>query len=506
MSDLTEIVKRAASGDRASFDSLYEKTKKGVWFTCISLLKNEENAKDIMQDTYLAAFEKLNTLEDYSAVQSWLNRIAANKCKNHISAKANSTLEENGEEILENIPDDRFLPEEYVTEKAKRELIMNIIENALSEEQYRTIILYYFDELTAAEIAELMNCHEKTVLYRLKTARSKIKDEITRYEKENHDKLYAVLPVPILTRLFRVQAENVSVPHITVLPVAADASGALNVPSAQTATAVKTGGKAMLNSLKAKIIAGTCAAVVVGGGVAAVVITANNSENRAESRPAISAHPKEESPAEYNPADEDYDDREEHGSAPDDNEDEPVTSAGEVLWDIIPTASEDDFTFALYKMEGKSDFDAVMITEYLGDGGYVKIPPTYNGKPVKGVDGFSHCDTLKGIMMPDSVTTIGSSAFSNCEELVDVVFPSALERIDRNAFEYCESLKSVVLPEGLQIIEEYAFSLCDDLTSVTLPNSLVWVGKRAFFIDCCEIHYKGQTYDPDGIDELFGHN
>ena len=263
----------------------------------------------------------------------------------------------------------------------------------------------------------------------------------------------------------------------------------------------------MFNSLKAKIIAGACAAVVIGGGITAAVITANNSKKRAEIRPAVSAYSKTESPSKYDPANED-DNSEEHRSAPnvDNSDDYPVTSTGEVLWDMIPTASEDDFTFIPYKMEGKSDPNSVMITEYLGDGGYVKIPPTYKGKPVKGLDGFSHCDTLKGVMMPDSVTTIGSSAFSNCEELVDVVFPSALERIDRNAFEYCESLKSVVLPEGLQIIEEYAFSMCDDLTSVTLPDSLVWVGKRVFFIDTCEIHYKGQTYVPDDIDELFGHD
>ena len=40
MNDITELVKLAASGDRAAFDSLYEQTKSSVWFTCISLLKN----------------------------------------------------------------------------------------------------------------------------------------------------------------------------------------------------------------------------------------------------------------------------------------------------------------------------------------------------------------------------------------------------------------------------------------------------------------------------------
>lgn len=286
MNDITELVKKAANGDRAAFDRLYERTKKGVWFTCISLLKNEENAKDIMQDTYLAAFEKLNTLENQTAVQAWLNRIAANKCKNFLSAVSNSTLTDNVEDdILENIPDDALIPEDHVIDAEKRGIIMNIIENSLSAEQYTTIILYYFDDMTAAEIAELMNCHEKTVQYRLKTARIKIKDAVERYEKENRDTLHAVVPFMLISQLFRAQAESVCVPSVSAVPTASSAltnTNALDVPSDQAAAAVKTGGKTMLNTLKAKIIAGACAAAVVGGGVTAAVVVSGNSDQKPE--------------------------------------------------------------------------------------------------------------------------------------------------------------------------------------------------------------------------------
>lgn len=286
MNDITELVKKAANGDRAAFDRLYERTKKGVWFTCISLLKNEENAKDIMQDTYLAAFEKLNTLENQTAVQAWLNRIAANKCKNFLSAVSNSTLTDNVEDdILENIPDDALIPEDHVIDAEKRGIIMNIIENSLSAEQYTTIILYYFDDMTAAEIAELMNCHEKTVQYRLKTARIKIKDAVERYEKENRDTLHAVVPFMLISQLFRAQAESVCVPSVSAVPTATSAlsnANALDVPSDQAAAAVKTGGKTMLNTLKAKIIAGACAAAVVGGGVTAAVVVSGSSDQKPE--------------------------------------------------------------------------------------------------------------------------------------------------------------------------------------------------------------------------------
>lgn len=291
VSDIKELVIKAANGDRAAFDSLYEQTKNGVWFTCISILNNEENAKDIMQDTYLTAFERLGTLSDPAAVQSWLNRIAANKCKNHITAKSNSAVE-NDEDIIDNIPDDGLIPEEYAEDKAKRELIMKLIRDALSEEQYMTVILYYFDEMTAAEIAALMDCHEKTVRYRLKVARVKIKEAIAQYEEENREKLHAVVPMLPLSRLLRAESENASVPSIAPaapqVPVNTPPQNAPNVPQEPAAYAVNTGGKTMLNSLKSKIIAGACAAAVVGGGVTAGVLISNNSKNKTESNPTYS--------------------------------------------------------------------------------------------------------------------------------------------------------------------------------------------------------------------------
>ncbi len=286
MNNIEELVTKAANGDRTAFDELYTLTSRGVWYTCIGLLKNEENAKDIMQDTYLTAYERLGELKKPASVQSWLNRIAANKCKNFLTSGANKMTEEGGDEILENISDDFLLPDEYVTDRAKRKIIMDIIQNALSEEQFQTVILYYFDELTAAEIAELMDCHEKTVLYRLKTARKKIKEAILQYEEENKDNLHGVVPAAFLPRLLKADAENTAAPEIALsLPSAPRTSKTKHreaqsnddssyIPPQYSANAAKTGGKRMFDSVKSKIIAGACtAAVIVGGSAAAIAVT-----------------------------------------------------------------------------------------------------------------------------------------------------------------------------------------------------------------------------------------
>lgn len=307
MDCMEELVIKAAKGDKAAFDRLYTLTRGGVWYTCISLLKNEENAKDIMQDTYLTAYEKLAELRNPASVQSWLNRIAANKCRNYLTARENKAAAEDSEEILENIPDDLLLPDEYVTDKAKRKIIMDIIRDVLSEEQYTTVVLYYFDEMNAAEIAQLMGCHEKTVLYRLKTARMKIKEGVTRYEKENKDKLYEVIPVVFLARLLKAEADNpsatVPAPDLTS-PLASQQpqpsqpsqtsqsspqpnEDSFKASQKHMAKAVKNGGKRMFDTLKSKIIIGACAAAVTVGTTAAVI--AVNSGSPAAEPPVVTA-------------------------------------------------------------------------------------------------------------------------------------------------------------------------------------------------------------------------
>ena len=294
MSDIKELARQAAAGDKKAFDSLYEQTKNGVWFTCISLLKNEENAKDVMQETYLTAFEKLPALSNFDRIQGWLNKVAANKCRDYLRSSCNEHRAEESKETIEDIPDDALLPEEYVMDKAKRAIIMDIIENKLSEAQSRTIILYYFDELTAAEISELMDCHEKTVLYRLKTARAKIKEEVIKYEDKNKDKLHAVVPIPLLTLLLRAVAVDTAVPQ-NIVSFENNFPNPQTAPSNSAAAAANTGGKTMLNTLKAKIIAGACAAVVVGGGVTAGVLISNNSNKKPET--SITSSPNVSKPS-----------------------------------------------------------------------------------------------------------------------------------------------------------------------------------------------------------------
>lgn len=267
--NISHLVEKIKKGDNKSFEKLYKLTEHEVWFTCISFLKNETTAQDIMQETYITAFLKIQSLEKSSQIRSWLNRIAVNKCKNYLKGKGEIQLDD---EIFENqaIVDEHIsIPEEYISDKAKREIILSIMQEVLSDVQYQTVIMHYFNEMTVDEIAEVFECSRGTVLSRLNYSRAKMKTAIEDYENKSGDRLHGVVFVPFFTTIFREQAKSLCVPSIKItLPngesiVTAASKGVSTAVKTSTATAVKTGA---VTAVKTKVIAMACGMTLLFAG------------------------------------------------------------------------------------------------------------------------------------------------------------------------------------------------------------------------------------------------
>lgn len=206
-------------------------------------------------------------------------------CKNALVKRNAHRAQSIDDEGLERLADENLFPEEYAENEEKRKLIMKIVREVLSDTLYQTVMMFYFDELTIAEIAGIMDCPEGTVRYRLNAARAKIKKGVLDYENKNDERLHTVVMISFLTRLFARISENTEVPQIPIENVLPKASSAPDI--SQTVT---NGGRKMLNSLKSKIIAGVCAAVVVGGGVTAGVLISKNAakiNSTLTSKPAV---------------------------------------------------------------------------------------------------------------------------------------------------------------------------------------------------------------------------
>lgn len=260
MKTIKELVLSAKNGNKKAFDKLYELTSNDVWFTCVSLLKDEENAKDIMQETYITAFLKLDTLKDEEKFCGWLTAIATNKSKNKLKGKVEYQIDD---EVLiaKTETDELMLPEEYINKAEKRKVLLQIIEDTLSFNQYQVVLMFYFNELSIAEIAQALEISEGTVKSRLNSSRSKMKTAIEDYENKSGDKLHGVVFVPFFTTIFREQAKSLSVPSIKItLPngeslVTAASKGVSTAVKTSTATAVKAGA---VTAVKTKVIAMAC--------------------------------------------------------------------------------------------------------------------------------------------------------------------------------------------------------------------------------------------------------
>ena len=99
---------------------------------------------------------------------------------------------------------------------------------------------------------------------------------------------------------------------------------------------------------------------------------------------------------------------------------------------------------------------------------------------------FYCCTSLTSIDIPNSVTSIGDNAFRNCISLTSIDIPNSVTSIGSWAFDYCTHLTSINIPNSVTSIGDNAFSSCSNLTSIDIPNSVTSIGSYAFW-DCTSL-------------------
>ncbi len=289
--EIKELVEQMEQGIQSAYESMYKETSKGVFFICMSFLHNEEDAKDMMQETYLTAYKKISQLKEKEKFVPWLNQIAVNKCKESLRKNAPVLVDAQDLENAVQEDNENFLPEEYITNREKRKIVMDIMRKSLSDIQYRTVILYYFNRLTVEEIADIMECPPGTVKYRLSVARAKIRDGVLAYEKDTKDKLYSFAAVPLLVSLFAMEVDAMVVPDsvwkniktrmdFTNNSVKTDEN--TSVKSMQTGEINEMAKKAGFGVGKGKIVAIIIAMVLIIGTGIGIAVSVSNKGKEAD--------------------------------------------------------------------------------------------------------------------------------------------------------------------------------------------------------------------------------
>ena len=143
----------------------------------------------------------------------------------------------------------------------------------------------------------------------------------------------------------------------------------------------------------------------------------------------------------------------------------------------VPEPGEDESVYTYNAL----DDGTIEITGYSGSAENIVIPAQIDGKSVTriGNNAFEK-SSAKEIVIPDSVTEIGSQAFSGCGKLTGVSIPNSVTMIRDRAFFDCNSLASITIPDSVTDIELQAFCNCTSLKSVTIPASVTDIGDEAF--------------------------
>ena len=254
-------------------EQIYNEAYKAVYWTAMALLKNEADAEDIVQDTFVSLIESYDSIADKTKVVAWLKKNAANKCLNRLTRTKTDNVADEFFETIEAVPED-FLPDSIVESEDTRKIIMNIIDNVLSDDIRRTLVLFYFDEMSTKEIAEVMGIPQGTVLWRLNFAKKRIKKEVEKYEEENNTKLYG-MALPFLSKLFMKEAEQVVFKPLpaSLMNLSASVKAPSNGAGIKASAEAVTKGTGSMTKILIGTIAGSVVAIGISVGLVIGVLT-----------------------------------------------------------------------------------------------------------------------------------------------------------------------------------------------------------------------------------------
>ena len=279
MEDLKHLVELSKKGDQQAIAQLYEQTSRRAYYLAKQLVKDEDQAQDIVQDAYVKVFTNLPLLEQVENFQGWLNTIVVNRSKDYLKKKKPMLFsqmvseEDEGSELDFEDEGGYFSPDQKVDYAETKRLIQGMIDR-LPQEQRMAIVLFYLEEMPVKQIARVMECSEGTVKSRLNYGRKAIKAQVLELEKKG-TKLYCVPFIPFLYWLFRQQVLS------TVVPGA--------VGKAAVAAGVAAAGKAGAASGGAGAISGSGAGVSAASGTGSVSAGSSAAAGKAGATAAAAA-------------------------------------------------------------------------------------------------------------------------------------------------------------------------------------------------------------------------
>lgn len=156
------LVREFVSGRSAAFDRLYERRSAYVYNICLGMLGNPDDARDAMQETFVQLYRSLPRFRGRSKFSTWLHRIAVNKCIDALRGRPRWEQAESLEWV-------RGSAEPEGDKSLEEQVRLALLK--LKPVYRAALVLYYFQQMSYAEIAESLNCSVDLVRVRLHRAR-----------------------------------------------------------------------------------------------------------------------------------------------------------------------------------------------------------------------------------------------------------------------------------------------------------------------------------------------
>ena len=197
--DESALVARAKSGDMDAFSELVTHYERRVFRMAKQITQNDDDAEDVLQETFLKAYTHLDNFQGNSKFYTWLVRIAVNEALMKLRKRRSDRTVPLDEPI--NTGEDEMVREiavwdENPEESYSREELGAVLNEAIQslKSAYRTVfILRDIEELSIEETAEALNLSISAVKSRLLRARLQLREKLTRQFKKKGDDAFAYL-------------------------------------------------------------------------------------------------------------------------------------------------------------------------------------------------------------------------------------------------------------------------------------------------------------------------
>ena len=286
-----EWVSAAKAGNQHAITELYTCAWQEVSIVIRSMIRTDEDTvQDLVQDTFVKAFQRLEQLDDPAKYHAWVKQIARNTTLDHLKKSKEVLFSElhDDDSISIEIEDEDLshLPDVALDKQESARLLREILDS-LPEMQRTVLSLHYIQDIPVKEIAAILGRSENTIKVQLHKGRKNLEQKIRELEQKEDIKLYSLSPLAFLLFLLRNVESMPAQPDMAMLGGILQTDAASGTVGTTTAgSAAKSSASVFSKSLLGKLTAGIASAVLLSG-AAGVYFSTNGSNTVVPTEPTV---------------------------------------------------------------------------------------------------------------------------------------------------------------------------------------------------------------------------